>query len=245
MPAVADQWFEKKDMGSGVIRIREQYLDPDVACNIWVVQGMKRNLIFDSGTGLVSLKTCLPHLFEQPIICVSSHTHFDHVGGSHEFDDRRLHPAEAAIIENPNHQNTTVDDYMNEGLFNAIPFEGFRPEKYVVKPAPATGFLEEGDEIDLGGRVFHVLHLPGHSPGMIGLYEMESGTLFSGDAVYDGHLYDDVYHSDIPVYIETMERLRKLPVKQVHGGHHESFGKDKLNELTQSYIQSKQLRGKL
>jgi glyoxylase-like metal-dependent hydrolase (beta-lactamase superfamily II) len=42
--------------------------------------------------------------------------------------------------------------------------------------------------IDTGDRHFEVLHLPGHSPGSIGLWEERSGTLFSGDAIYDGPL---------------------------------------------------------
>ena len=46
--------------------------------------------------------------------------------------------------------------------------------------------------VDIGNRHFEVLHLPGHSPGSIGLWEEASGTLFSGDAVYDGPLLDEL-----------------------------------------------------
>ncbi|MEJ0007003.1 MAG: MBL fold metallo-hydrolase [Steroidobacteraceae bacterium] len=86
--------------------------------------------------------------------------------------------------------------------------------------APATRLVDEGDVIDLGDRVFEVLHLPGHSPGSIGLLESRTGTLFSGDAIYDGPLLDDIPGSDIAAYIRTMRRLLTLSVTVVlgHGG---------------------------
>ena len=52
--------------------------------------------------------------------------------------------------------------------------------------------VEEGDIVDIGNRHFEVLHLPGHSPGSIGLWEASTGTLFSGDALYDGPLLDQL-----------------------------------------------------
>ena len=39
--------------------------------------------------------------------------------------------------------------------------------------------------VDPGGRPLTVLHLPGHSPGSIALFDPADGTLFSGDVVYD------------------------------------------------------------
>jgi glyoxylase-like metal-dependent hydrolase (beta-lactamase superfamily II) len=96
--------------------------------------------------------------------------------------------------------------------------------------------LDEGDVIDLGDRAFEVLHLPGHSPGSIGLWDAVSGTLFSGDAVYDGPLLDEIDGSDIDDYLATMERLRELPVTVVHGGHEPSFDRRRLVELCDAYL---------
>ena len=45
--------------------------------------------------------------------------------------------------------------------------------------------------------------MPGHSPGSIGLWEASTGTLFSGDAVYDAQLLDDLPGSDKEVYMKT------------------------------------------
>jgi len=81
-----------------------------------------------------------------------------------------------------------------------------------------------------------VLHLPGHSPGSIGLWEAANGTLFSGDAVYDGPLLDQLDRSNVADYCNTMERLLELPVEVVHGGHEPSFGRERLREIARSYL---------
>jgi glyoxylase-like metal-dependent hydrolase (beta-lactamase superfamily II) len=97
--------------------------------------------------------------------------------------------------------------------------------------------VQEGDMIDLVDRVFEVMHLPGHSPGSIGLWEARSGTLFSGDAIYDGPLLDEIPGSDIPAYLDTMRRLERLRARVVHGGHDPSFDGERLRELARKYLE--------
>jgi glyoxylase-like metal-dependent hydrolase (beta-lactamase superfamily II) len=65
----------------------------------------------------------------------------------------------------------------------------------------------------------------------IGLWEAKTGTLFSGDAIYDGPLIDDLHHSNLIDYEATMRRLLKLPVNVVHAGHDPSFNRARLHEL--------------
>ncbi len=122
-------------------------------------------------------------------------------------------------------------------LVAAVPYEGFDPATFAVVGTPATRTLDEGTAIHLGDRVFTVLHLPGHSSGSIGLWEAETGILFSGDAVYrDGPLLDEMPSSDVDAYVRTMGRLRDLPVTTVHGGHDPSFGRARLVEIATAYI---------
>ena len=102
--------------------------------------------------------------------------------------------------------------------------------------APATRLLDDGDVVDIGDRAFEVLHLPGHSPGSIGLWDAASGVLFAGDALYDGPLLDELDGSDIDAYCATMSRLRELPVSVVHAGHEPSFGRQRLIELCDAYL---------
>ena len=78
-------------------------------------------------------------------------------------------------------------------LIAALPREGYELASYTVTPVRPTRLVDEGDEIDLGDRALTVLHLPGHTPGEIGLWEEATLTLFAGDCVYardDAHKLD-------------------------------------------------------
>ncbi len=60
--------------------------------------------------------------------------------------------------------------------------------------------------------------------------------MFSGDAIYDGPLLDELGDSRIDQYCVTMERLMTLPVTVVHAGHDPSFGRDRLRQLAAAYL---------
>lgn len=236
---VANKWFDYTTCGQGVIHIWEAHVSSQLRCNIWLVQGRDRDILIDTGTGLASLVEEISQIVEKKTIAVATHTHFDHIGSHHEFRHRAVHPAEAGIMRVPTRANTLIDDYMTDELLSAIPSQDYASEKYTIAPAPPTLLLEEGDVIDLGNRAFDVLHLPGHSPGSIGLWEKRTGILFSGDAVYDGPLFDNLYHSDIDAYLNTMLRLREIPVDVVYGGHHAIFGSERFVEIIDSYLLDK------
>jgi len=113
----------------------------------------------------------------------------------------------------------------------------YSPATYHIKAAPLTGYLDEGDVIDLGDAAYQVLHLPGHSPGSIGLLDVKAKVLFSGDALYDGALLDSLYHSEPAVYLQTLDRIASLDVSVFHGGHEPSFGAARMREIIADYKQ--------
>jgi len=113
---------------------------------------------------------------------------------------------------------------------------GMTLESFRQRPAKVSRRVVEGDAIDLGDRQFEVLHLPGHSPGSIGSWEGATGTLFSGDAIYDGPLLDELADSNIVDYCATMQRLLELPVEVVHGGHDPSFDRHTLRRIASDYL---------
>ncbi|MDF7826388.1 hypothetical protein P4B35_20330 [Pontiellaceae bacterium B12227] len=45
--------------------------------------------------------------------------------------------------------------------------------------------MNHRDTIDLGNHLYQLLHLPGHSPGSIGLFETSTGVFFAADAIWD------------------------------------------------------------
>ncbi len=186
---------------------------------------------------------------------MATHAHRDHVGGLAEFDQRAIHAAEADAIAADGTTSVRTEDYgdavepyrragyrFGPWLVDAAPRAGFDPTAIEVASAPATQILREGDVVDLGDRAFEILHLPGHSPGSIGLWEAATGVLFSGDALYDGPLLDRLDGSDTDAYVRTIERLRDLPVTVVHGGHEDSFGPDRLIALCDAYLSGEPYR---
>ena len=80
-----------------------------------------------------------------------------------------------------------------------------------------------------------MLHLPGHSPGSIALYEAETQLLLSGDAIYDGVIVDTAPGSDGAAYRQTMTRLTKLPVRKLLGGHNDPVDGGRMTGIAERY----------
>jgi len=248
---IADHWFTFDRIGDDITLILEPHVTRLEQCNMWHVRGRDRDLLIDTGMGVTSLYEASKHLFDKPVTAFATHTHIDHVGSFHEFADRVAHRAEAEQLR---HSSPNFSLYRDEHppdfiaaveragyqvgatFISALPRADFDLHTHVRPAAPATRLVDEGDVIDLGDRVFEVLHLPGHSPGSIGLLEVKTGTLFSGDAIYDGPLLDDIPGSDITAYIRTMRRFLDLSVRVVHAGHDPSFDGARLRILAREYL---------
>src|SRR5690606_24227463 len=136
-------WFETRSLDDGVTHIWEPHVKPFYRCNIWHIRGRDRDLLLDSGMGVVSLKDRIAALAERPVMAVASHTHFDHIGSHHEFPERAVHRAEAAIMARPTRANTLADLYVSDEIFTALPPGDYSAEAYEVAPAPATRLLED------------------------------------------------------------------------------------------------------
>lgn len=238
----ADRWYEVRKLDDGVNLIHEPWIKPFYRCNMWHIQGRDADLLFDTGLGHFPLRASLAALRERRVICVASHSHFDHIGCHHEFDVRCIHHAEAAILAQPRNDWTLADRYATDEMFDGIP-EGWSAKAYRIPPAPATRLLSEGDVVDLGDRAFEVVHTPGHSPGGIALWERRTGVLLSGDIIYDGPLIDDAYHSDLGDYERSLRRIAAMPVQMVHGGHFPSFARRRLGAVINDYLTGRRLPG--
>jgi glyoxylase-like metal-dependent hydrolase (beta-lactamase superfamily II) len=243
MRVAAGPWYEIHPAGAGVSRIIESHVAPWMRCNMWLIHGRVRNLLIDSGMGLRPLKPEIATLGEKPVAAVCTHCHFDHMGCAHEFDTRLGHRSEASDYADPDLDRSCASNWIGAELLTALPHEGYDLRRFRLQPAPLTGHLDDGDVLDTGDRVFNVLHLPGHSPGSIALYERATRTLFSGDVIYDGLLIDTAWHSDPAAYEESLHRLKHLDVETVHAGHEASFGRDRLHELIDTFLAGGQRLG--
>jgi glyoxylase-like metal-dependent hydrolase (beta-lactamase superfamily II) len=253
---IAERWFELRRIGDDITLIFEPHVVPFLRCNIWHVRGRDRDLVIDTGMGVASLREFAKDILAQPVTAVATHVHIDHIGNHHEFEaceaDGLKCPVGEHTLAGPDFYPTNIatllvppiSGYEVTGpMLTALPNANYDMRSFRIRPAQVTHIVDEGDIIDLGDRSFEVLHLPGHSPGSIGLWEARTQILFSGDAVYDGALVDTLHHSNVADYVRTMLRLRELPARIIHAGHEPSFGRERLVALAEAYLENAEKRG--
>ena len=102
---------------------------------------------------------------------VNTHTHIDHVAGAEAAKKALgvgfyIHPEEVPVLE-------------------LLPESAQRfPQFGDVEVPEVEGFVEEGDEVEIGGLRAKVLHTPGHTWGSIGL--VIGDVVISGDTLFAG-----------------------------------------------------------
>jgi glyoxylase-like metal-dependent hydrolase (beta-lactamase superfamily II) len=232
-----EAWFSVATVEPGLDLVTEPAVHDYFSANVYLLRGRDRDLVVDTGMGLVPLRPVLALTPGKPVIAVATHIHLDHVGGLHEFEDRAGPAASAAAFSTMPDPQTYADMYRGfPGAASRPPYPGWTSQTYRIAPAPLGRALAEGDVVDLGDRRFTVLALPGHSPDSIGLLDEADGLFFSGDAVYPGGLIDDLPDSDRAAYRETMRRLLALPVRLACGGHGAAMDRVAMQAIAADYL---------
>lgn len=115
-----------------------------------------------------------------PVKIVNTHCHFDHILGV-------------------NYCRTTY----------RIPFLAHRDDAFLIEQAPAQGdlfgvpvepidppdeFIAEGDQIRFGNSVLELIHVPGHAPGSLVIYQPGQKFMLAGDVLF----YGSIGRTDLP-----------------------------------------------
>lgn len=80
-------------------------------------------------------------------------------------------------------------------------------------------FLEEGDSLKPYGFNATVLHLPGHTPGSIGILTADN-EIVAGDIYYHDKKLDPAVNAmDFAGVYKSIERIKALQVKSIYCGH--------------------------
>jgi len=230
MTMVAD-WFEVTEFPDRVFRLREPALGPLHAANIWLLVADRGALLIDAGVGVAPLAPVVRGIADLPVVCLLTHTHYDHIGGAHEFTDRRAHALEAATLANPTPEATQWGGWLTADDFRHFPTSDYDFSRYAITPAPASELVEEGIQIDFGGRAVTLLHTPGHSPGLICVLEEATNTLFSSDALYDGRMFFDLAGSNRADAAASVRRLIDIDARVIHPGHFGSLEREAFRRL--------------
>lgn len=207
--------------------------------NCYIVKGSKRNLVIDTAFNQEEAKNILLEALGQldcPLEKTDSfltHCHADHAGLLYAIKtkDNRCYTSEVdGEIVNAAHR----PGYRNEGMAVSGPRMGFlqsASELAAAHPASSNRcpqaidftYVKEGDRIDLGGFVFEVVDLSGHSPGQVGLYEPDKQLLFVGDHILGKITPNITYWNDdfdaLGVYLANLRKVRAMDVQHMYGAH--------------------------
>lgn len=110
-----------------------------------------------------------------PHALVLTHAHIDHIAGVR--DVLKAFPGTPVWIHEAE-RDWLGDPELNLSIFTGQP---------VTAPGPDRT-LTHGEKLTLADQVFTVLHIPGHSPGGITLYNAAAKVAFVGDALFAGSI---------------------------------------------------------
>ncbi len=152
---------------------------------------------------------------------ILTHTHLDHIGCLTEIKEHLpaaelwVHAEEASYLEKGDERT----------VYGMPMFKQMCQSQYRLKDGvftfKAQRWLEGGEELTLGGRQWKVIHVPGHSPGGIALYDEKDGILIPGDVVYADYAIGrfDLYGANAGVLADSLMKLAQLPVHILLPGH--------------------------
>jgi len=183
-------------------------------CNCYLIIGKKKCMLIDLGIGLINFSKELNHLIKaKKIFPVITHFHFDHFGGSWQFDKIFCNKQ---TIKNKDIglKYFKKEDFINDSLEKVDKsFFSIKPEKYIHLP--------QYRELVVGDYSFKVLFTKGHDSSSISLYEEKNKILICGDLIYDGELLFNFPDSDIDEYIKSLTKIKALNIKKLLPGHNE------------------------
>lgn len=197
-------------------------------------------LLFDAGTRTHAERD-IPAYLQQIKLApedlrwlVLSHPDLDHCGGSavlaRNYPNIRLMcgKQDRGLVENPEVLfRERYDHYrQNHGIF----YDSETAQKIkdaFAGPQPVSTTLSGGEEIRLGpDRIIEVLHLPGHSAGHLGLFDLQHRTLYFADAIQGagycsirGEWVMGPTYLHVDSYLNSIAQIRNLSAQRIVGCH--------------------------
>jgi glyoxylase-like metal-dependent hydrolase (beta-lactamase superfamily II) len=216
VPVAANTWHISERIGA----VEPRYGVATV--NMFVVAGREQVALIDSGMGIGDLRGAVSALTGLPVLVCNTHWHWDHSGSNAAFDQIAIHESEARLLERGQDMNELRAQLRRPELQASLP-AGFDAATYRVYPSQATRELQDGEQIELGGRTLRVIHTPGHSFGHVAYFEEAGGILFSGDMAYQGPMYACFKGSDPEAFQASAHQLAAMrkQVKCIYPGHND------------------------
>lgn len=217
---INDSWFTVQQIDNNTYAISEYGHWEKV--HSFLLIGEERAALIDSGLGIDNIKRIIDQLTTLPIIVLTTHVHWDHIGSHGEFENIYVHQAEEDWLINGIKKLPIEQIRKDVSRDITIPTpETFNPETYKPFQGKPTDLLNDGDEVEIGNRTLTIYHTPGHSPGHITIYDNSRGYLFTGDLLYDETPVYAFFPTTNPAdLVESLEKISNIPnVTRIFGGH--------------------------
>ena len=150
-------------------------------CSLVICEATKKAAIVDPGGEVERILNAVKNHNVTVDKIILTHGHLDHVGGTE---------ALAKTLNIPIIGPEKEDAFWLNELEQQSKMFGF-PKATSFLP---TQWLEEGDHVEVGNIKLSVLHIPGHTPGHITLFDAVSKQIIVGDILFNGA----VGRSDFP-----------------------------------------------
>lgn len=213
-----EDWFTVEVIDDNTFAISEYKHWEETHC--YLMCGTEKAVLIDTGLGVSNIRSVVDSLTTLPIMAVTTHAHWDHIGGHKYFEDIAVHEAEKEwlSVRFPIPLQVVKRNLMCKPC--DFP-KDFMLEDYQIFTRTPQYILHDGDYLDLGNRKLMVIHTPGHSPGHCCFYELDREYLFSGDLIYEGCL-DAFYPSTDPqLFFQSVRKIQNLSIERILPGHHQ------------------------
>ncbi len=94
-----DNWFTVERIDGDTFSVSEYKHWEETHC--YLLRGTEKALLIDTGLGVSNLKPVIDGLTELPVTVVTTHVHWDHIGGHRSFPNFWVHEAEKEWIFRP------------------------------------------------------------------------------------------------------------------------------------------------
>ncbi len=237
-----NDWFTVEQIDDSTYAISEYKHWEETHC--YLLCGENSAVLIDTGLGVSDIWKIVDSLTNLPVMVLTTHVHWDHIGGHGRFEKFAVHEEEQTWISE---KFPLPLEVVKQNLLRVpcdFPKE-FKINNYEIFMRKPDYVLKDMDKINLGNREVMVLHTPGHSPGHCCFYEPERKYLYSGDLVYQGCL-DAYYPTTNPIaFFESVKKIAKLDLKKILPGHHSlNVSKNLILKIERAFVTLKE-NGKL
>ncbi|MFO8090750.1 MAG: MBL fold metallo-hydrolase [Desulfatiglandaceae bacterium] len=152
---------------------------------------------------------------------IMTHTHLDHLGCVPEILEQVpdvelwVHAEEAEPLEQGDDRIVFGMPALRDMCLSQLEIS---PETLMLK---VNRKLQDDETLHLGGETWRVVHIPGHSPGCVALYNPSKKILIPGDVVYADYAIGrfDLHGADPAAHKASLYRLAELEVDMLLPGH--------------------------